>query len=451
MNELAKNKLSFEKLKVIDAKDFNQFLNGIIHDWLKTLTFLVINLVPLFFILDFFIVPKDLLKQVAIYRLLATFIVIIQFLIIRKTKPNRFSFIHGYIVTIVVGGVIVLMTRDLGGFLSSYYAGINLVIIGVNLLLPWRAYHSALNSIIIISLYLGINIMGINEYEANYLINNLFFLSATTIISVSINFVKLNLTKKEFYLMCELKIARDAIWSEMELAKRIQTALLPDKEKIQGYDIAAKMIPADEVGGDYYDIVETQNGDKWVTIGDVSGHGVDSGLIMMMAQTSILSKINNNGSCNPSEILNSTNKILRENLSRMGSDHYMTMMVLRLRESEIALAGKHQDLVIYRSALNRIETLKISGTWLGIADNIKGHNQDTNIDFGSGDIALLFTDGITEATNAAGEMFGQIKLEKVLHKYSNLSAIKLRDKILNKVVAYQKEQTDDITLVVIKK
>ena len=78
------------------------------------------------------------------------------------------------------------------------------------------------------------------------------------------------------------------------------------------------MIPADEVGGDYYDIVETQNGDKWVTIGDVSGHGVDSGLIMMMAQTSILSKINNNGSCNPSEILNSTNKILRENLSRMG-------------------------------------------------------------------------------------------------------------------------------------
>ena len=84
-------------------------------------------------------------------------------------------------------------------------------------------------------------------------------------------------------------------------------------------------------------------------------------------------------------------------------------------------------------------------------DNIKGHNQDTNIDFRSGDIALLFTDGITEATNAAGEMFGQIKLEKVLHKYSNLSAIKLRDKILNKVVAYQKEQTDDITLVVIKK
>ena len=89
MNELAKNKLSFEKLKVIDAKDFNQFLNGIIHDWLKTLTFLVITLVPLFFVLDYFIVPKDLLKQVAIYRLLATFIVIIQFLIIRKTKPRQ--------------------------------------------------------------------------------------------------------------------------------------------------------------------------------------------------------------------------------------------------------------------------------------------------------------------------------------------------------------------------
>ena len=269
MKETFENNLSLEDQKIIDAKDFDQFLNGIIHEWLKTLTLLAITLVPLFFILDFFIVPRDLLRQVSIYRMLATFIVIVQYLIIRSTKPNKFSFIHGYVVSIVVGGVIVLMTRDLGGFLSSYYAGLNLVIIGVNLLLPWRAVHSAINSVIIIFLYLLINSMGINDYESNFLINNLFFLSATSIISVSINYVKHILTKKEFYLMCELKIARDSIWSEMELAKRIQTALLPDKEKIKGYDIAAKMIPAKEVGGDYYDIIETSDGDKWVTIGDV--------------------------------------------------------------------------------------------------------------------------------------------------------------------------------------
>ncbi len=260
MSELIENKLSVEELAIIDSKDFDQFLNGIIHDCLKTLTFLVIALVPLFFILDYFIVPKDLLKQVGLYRLIATCIVIIQYVIIRKTKPSSLSYLHGYVVSIVVGGVIVLMTCDLGGFYSSYYAGLNLVIIGVNLLLPWKAKHSAMNSAIIIFLYIFANFIVINGYQSNYLINNLFFLCATGVIAVSINYVKHLLIKKEFYLMCELKMARDSIWSEMELAKRIQTALLPENQKIEGYEIAATMLPATEVGGDYYDIIETPKG-----------------------------------------------------------------------------------------------------------------------------------------------------------------------------------------------
>ena len=79
-------------------------------------------------------------------------------------------------------------------------------------------------------------------------------MTATAIMAVSINYVKHKLVKKEFMLMVELRKARDAIWSEMELAKRIQTALLPNEEKISGYEVAAKMIPAKEVGGDYYDV-----------------------------------------------------------------------------------------------------------------------------------------------------------------------------------------------------
>ena len=451
MNEIIEHKLSVEEQATIGARDFDQFLNRIIHDWLKTLTFLVITLVPLFFILDFFIVPKDLLKQVGIYRLIATLIVIIQYLIIRLTKPSRQSYLHGYIVSIVVGGVIVLMTRDLGGFNSSYYAGLNLVIIGVNLLLPWRATHSALNSGVIILLYISANLIGVSEFRTHQLINNLFFLCATSIIAVSINHVKHLLIKKEFYLMCELKIARDSIWSEMELAKRIQTALLPDKQKIKGYDLAATMIPAKEVGGDYYDIIETPKGEKWITIGDVSGHGVDSGLIMMMAQTSILSKVNQNGSCSPSDLLDSINGTIRENLARMGSDHYMTMMAMHLNDNEMTIAGKHQDLIIYRAALNKTETISIPGTWLGITDDIKGSLAELTVEINSGDIVLLFTDGVTEATNAEGEMFSQVRLEQSLNKYADLPVGKLRDKIIEEVTSYQEKQLDDITLVVIKK
>jgi len=451
MSELLENKLSPEEQAIIDSRDFDRFLNGIIHDWLKTLTFLAISLVPLFFILDCFIVPKDLLKQVGIYRLIATCIVIGQYILIRMTKPSNLSYLHGYVVSVVVGGVIVLMTRDLGGFYSSYYAGLNLVIIGVNLLLPWKAKHSAVNSGIIVFLYIFANGFQISDYQPNYLINNLFFLCATSIIAVSINYVKHQLIKKEFYLLCELKIARDSIWSEMELAKRIQTALLPENQKIEGYEIAATMLPASEVGGDYYDIIQTPKGDKWVTIGDVSGHGVDSGLIMMMAQTSILSKVNNNGHCGPSELLTSINKTIRENISRLGSDHYMTMMALRLDQSQVTVAGKHQDLIIYRAALNRTETVTIPGTWLGITDNIKDNLEDCAIGISAGDIVLLFTDGITEAENKAGEMFSQKRLEQALNKYADLPVGKLRDKLVEEVMQHQKEQLDDITLVVIKK
>ena len=451
MNEIVEHKLSVEEQAIIGARNFDQFLNRIIHDWLKTLTFLVISLVPLFFILDFFIVPKDLLKQVGIYRLIATFIVILQYIIIRLTNPSKLSYLHGYIVSIVVGGVIVLMTRDLGGFYSSYYAGLNLVIIGVNLLLPWRAKHSALNSGIIIFLYVFVNLIDISDYRTNHLINNLFFLCATSIIAVSINYVKHQLIKKEFYLMCELKIARDSIWSEMELAKRIQTALLPDKQKIKGYDIAATMIPAKEVGGDYYDIIETSKGDKWITIGDVSGHGVDSGLIMMMAQTSILSKVNNNGNCGPADLLQSINGIVRENLSRLGSDHYMTMMAMRLSQSEMTVAGKHQDLLIYRAALNKVEAITITGTWLGITEDIISSTQELTVNINPGDIVLLFTDGITEATNSQGDMFSQDRLEQALNRYADLPVRKLRDKIIEEVTSFQEKQADDITLVVVKK
>ena len=311
MSEIVDQKLIPEEYAIIDAKDFNQFLNRIIHDWLKTLTLLCITLVPLFFILDYFIVPKALLGKVGIYRLIATSIVIAQYMIIRHTKPSPLSYIHGYIASVVVGGVIVLMTRDLGGYVSSYYAGLNLVIMGVNLLLPWRAIHSTLNCGIIVLMYIIANPFGNTEYQTYYAVNNLFFLCATSVIAVSINHVKHILIKKEFYLMGELKTARDSIWSELELAKRIQTALLPNKQRIRGYEIAATMIPAKEVGGDYYDIIETEKGDRWVTIGDVSGHGVDSGLIMMMAQTCILSKINFNGSCGPAEMLNAINSTLR--------------------------------------------------------------------------------------------------------------------------------------------
>ena len=101
--------------------------------------------------------------------------------------------------------------------------------------------------------------------------------------------------------------------------------------------------------------------------------------------------------------------------------------------------------------MNRTESVSIPGTWLGITDDIKDNLRDCTIKIGLGDIVLLFTDGITEAQNDKGEMFSQTRLEMALNKYADLPVRKLRDKLIQEVMAYQKEQLDDMTLVVIKK
>jgi serine phosphatase RsbU (regulator of sigma subunit) len=434
-----------------DANQFDDYLNSIIHDWLKTLTALGYTLVPLFFILDYFTQPKELLPRFVVYRVISVVIILVQYLIIRQTKPSKWSCLHGHLVALNVGGIIALMTVDLGGFDSSYYAGLNLVIISVNLLLPWKAIHSAINSSIIIFMYIFFNSMTGAEYSSSSQINNLFFLFSTAIIAVSINHVKYKLVKKEFSLLVELKKARDALWSEMELAKRIQTALLPEKQKITGYKISAAMLPATEVGGDYYDIIETTSGDKWVTMGDVSGHGFDSGLIMMMAQTSIISTVNNGLNCTPSGVLGAVNSVIRENISRLGSDHYMTMTAIRLNNNQMTISGKHQDIILYKSALNKTEVIPTQGTWLGIADDISKFLTDFTVNIEDGDIVLLFTDGITEATSKTGEMYGQLRLEQALNRYADLPVSKILDKIIEEVKNFQKEQMDDMTLVAIKK
>ncbi len=433
------------------ATDFRQYLNGIIHEWLRTLTALGCALIPAFFILDYFTMPKELLPRFGYYRLISTVIMFVQWLIIRRTNPSTKSLYHAYIVSLHAGCIIVLMTVDLGGFNSRYYAGLNLVIMGVNLLLPWRAFHAVLNSGIVIAMYVVINLAAGADYSPQILANNLFFLVSTALIAIAINHLRHNLVRKEFDLMVELKKARDALWSEMEIAKHIQTALLPNKQNMTGYEVAATMLPAKEVGGDYYDILEAPDGAKWVLIGDVSGHGVDSGLIMMMAQTSVLSMVNDYRRNEPSVVLKSVNAVLRENISRLGSDHYMTMTAFRFNGTGMTLSGRHQDIIIYRAQSNRTEVVPTRGTWLGISDNLDEYLDDMQVNLDDGDLVLLYTDGVTEAMNKAGEMFGEARLEQALNQYADLPVAIILEKLMGQVTSYQMEQSDDMTLIVIKK
>ncbi|MFH2008909.1 MAG: PP2C family protein-serine/threonine phosphatase [bacterium] len=439
------------ELRQSQSTELDRYMTSIIHQWSQTLCALGFILVPMFHILDWVMMPRELLPRFAAYRFVATLIVFGQYFLIYYTKPSRFSLLHGYFFNVIVGLCITLMTHDLGGFNSTYYAGLNLVMIAVCLLLPWEPIHSAINAALLVLLYVGINLFSGNAFATSSLINNLYFLSGTAVIAVSINYVKYRLIKEEFYLRAELATARDALWGEMEVAKRIQTALLPNKERIGGYVVAATMLPAEEVGGDYYDIIEAATGENWVAIGDVSGHGVESGLIMMMSQTSIFTTINRTAGYKPSSVLNHVNSVIKQNINRLGTDRYMTVSVIRLDHDKLVFAGKHQDLLIHRPRQKRTEFVPSKGTWIGILDEIGDYLTDTVVPVEDGDLIVLYTDGLTEAANAAGEMYGELRLQRTLDQCANLEPGEVIRTILHDVKQHMFEQRDDITIVALRR
>lgn len=446
-----RERTSARTVTAVDRADFSAYQSNIMHDWLRTLSLLAITLVPLFFVLDIFMMPHGLLLRFAIYRLISTLLVAGQYFVVRQSKPNRYSFLHGYFISTQIGATIALMTVSLGGFDSSYYAGLNLVIIGVNLLMPWRAIHTALNTLIIVAMYIGFNLMAGHTYSVPILTNNLFFLLSTAVLAVAINYVRYRLIENEFKLLVELKRARDALWSEMELAKRIQTALLPQNRTIPGYEVSATMVPAKEVGGDYYDLIETDGGEHWVAIGDVAGHGVDSGLIMMMAQTSIMSVIKGSPGSTPLDVLSAANSVLKENIARLGANHYMTIMLMKLDGDRVTMTGHHQDILFYRAGERRVVAVATKGTWLGITDEIRSVTEVATERFDVNDVVLLFSDGVTECENRAGEMYGQERLQAALARYGELPAGQALERIMGEVRAFQADQADDITLILIKR
>lgn len=429
------------------------YIQSLIHEWSKTLTALGFTLVPLFFVLDIFMMPRELLPRFAIYRLVCTLIVIAQHFVIRFTRPSRFSFLHGYFFSIVVGFTIALMTTDLGGFNSSYYAGLNLVLIAVNMLLPWAAFHSAINSAVVIGMYVVLNLIvpQTEPQSPQLLINNLYFLIGTSVIAVSINYVKQKLVVQEFHLRSDLKRARDALWGEMEVAKRIQTSLLPKMHEVAGYKVAATMMPADEVGGDYYDVIESEPGETWLCIGDVSGHGVESGLIMMMTQTSIFTTVNRAAGMKPSEVLEGVNSVLKQNINRLGADRYVTCMALKLQPNEIVYAGKHQDILIYRARTGTTEWVSTEGVWLGLVDNIHGMLSDDARPVEPGDVILLFTDGVTEAMNGKRELYGEERLRQTLARVAEQDVDGIVNAIVKDVWSFMEKQKDDVSIVAVKR
>ena len=268
----------------------------------------------------------------------------------------------------------------------------------------------------------------------------------------SLQVLNINLENKVEERTRDLKEARDQLWSEMEIAKKIQTILLPEHPSIKAFDIACFMGPADSVGGDYYDIINS-DGRDWIVIGDVSGHGVPAGLVMMMVQTAIHAVLKNQPDLSPNRLLNQVNSVLVDNIHKMDEDKYMTITVFACHDNGMfTFSGLHQDILIFRSALKKVEIIETNGMWIGITENnIENMLCVNQLTMEKDDIMLLYTDGIVEAKNKGDEMYSNEKLVDVFETLciSEKTPTEIKSGIIASLKNFNCK--DDVTLVILKK
>ncbi len=241
--------------------------------------------------------------------------------------------------------------------------------------------------------------------------------------------------------------------AEIDIARRIQEMILPNSEelRIHDLDIAGYMEPADEVGGDYFDVLEA-NGVVTIGIGDVTGHGLESGLLMLMTQTAVRT-LKEVGEDNPVKFLDTVNLTIYGNVSRMKSDKALSLSVLNYRNGIISISGQHEEVIVIRKGrLERIDTNDL-GFPIGLCEDIEEFINHVSLKLAPGDGIFLYTDGVTEAENIDNNQYGIDRLcEVVLHNW-HLTVEEIKLAVIDSIKSFIGAQKvfDDISFVVFKR
>jgi two-component system sensor histidine kinase ChiS len=252
----------------------------------------------------------------------------------------------------------------------------------------------------------------------------------------------------------QLKAENLRLAAELDITRQLQQMLLPrerELESITGLEIAGFMEPAEEVGGDYYDVLK-HNGSLKIGIGDVTGHGLESGVLMVMVQTAVRTLLTHNET-DPAKFLSAVNRTIYDNVQRMNSDKNLSLSLLDYQQGQLRLSGQHEELIVVRAdgCLERFDTIDL-GFPIGLEEDIADFIAHTQVQLHPGDVVVLYTDGITEAENLAGEQYGIERLCEVVRCNRHQSALAIKQVVLDDVRSHigQQKVYDDITLLILK-
>lgn len=242
---------------------------------------------------------------------------------------------------------------------------------------------------------------------------------------------------------------REQLQKETEIAQQIQTAILPKVMQIPGFELAALMIPAADVGGDYYDVIATNNG-CWIGIGDVAGHGLLAGIEMLMIQSMVAGMVAQTPNACPKDVVIALNRALYENVRhRLQRDEHATLSIMRLDgEGKITFAGCHEDFFIYRTATGMCQQVPTPGFWVAAVADLAALTVDSTETLELGDVLVLYTDGVTEPRNHLHEQFGIGRLRKVIETCHAQPVHEICNAVVAAVKEWSPSQEDDITIFV---
>ena len=248
------------------------------------------------------------------------------------------------------------------------------------------------------------------------------------------------------------KLYQERVVHELELATEIQTRLLPKEvPDCMGLDLAAGLIPAEEIGGDIYDFIQISDDKVLIYLGDVTGHGVPAGIVSSVANALFYGYVNLG---DLKQILVAVNRVLK---AKTLPNMFMTLCLMDFDATtgkfQFVSAG-HEQIVHYRAKTKDVILEPSGGVALGVVEDLTNHIELREVDLQVGDYIVVYSDGIPEAWRNEKEAYGMERFKAACQQFGDLnSAMAIKEAILADVEQFVSgyQQMDDITLVVIKR
>jgi hypothetical protein len=418
----------------------------------RTVLVLAGALYSMFGILDTWITPEAVHTIWSIRGAVCTVIIIgygLTFHHIYLRGMQVILLVEGMVIGLGIVAMVAVADAE-GGY--HYYAGLLLVIPYVHGLMRLRFVNAVLINVTVLAAY-GAVVFGLKSTPAYLLVNNLFFLISASILGMFTSYALELGWRRVFWQKEKLEKKRNLIQAEsrrktldLEAARRLQLGILPQTVPLHPLvEFAASMCTASEVGGDYYDFVQSDDGSVFLVIGDATGHGAQAGA--MVAATKLFFT-GVNGTENLVEVLDRASVAL----SHVGKSRlFMALGLLRFRDGMLEVAGAGMPpALLYREKGRMVEQLSLKGVPLG--SPLRHPHESRILSLEPGDTLLLMSDGLPELRNLGGEELGYDRLSKVFREIGGQTPERIIEILHNTSREWRTKRSlhDDITCIVMK-